>query len=249
MFSILKPSLVYTNISQDILEHDIDFEASEWVYDSKSVFRGSFDPEYSDSTMNVHWLYDDNLKRIGLVEHEIEHPEVFKTLWIHDNPFSTLFQDTRWKTKNETLWSLLSNEAYQDCLESDFKSIFDDCLASNVFLTTPTKIMEKQYEYYECVKCGKKSFSVFPECEIVKKTLDFSIFSILFIDDSFVLYQEPTGFSLMQEQLDASSEVHQELPVQESLTLAESYQVSDTADDLVPESPQADPPLHSQQSS
>jgi hypothetical protein len=125
---------VYRNFSEDIADHDDDYDAEEWNYNGREVFRGCVDPAYSD--WNVYWLYDENLLRIGLAEHDSENPEVFHSLWFHDNPFGTLFQESNW-VKKETLWSLLSSEAYQDCLEDDFKTVFDRSLGSNIRLMTP----------------------------------------------------------------------------------------------------------------
>lgn len=90
MFSILKPSLIYKDVSDVIADHDSEFEAEEWVYDSRNVYKGCLDPSYSE--LNVYWLYDENLKRVGLVEHEIDHPEVFQTLWIQENPLLHCFK-------------------------------------------------------------------------------------------------------------------------------------------------------------
>jgi hypothetical protein len=58
MFSLLRPSLIYTDISPEIVHHDIDADAEEWVYDQKTVLKGSADPNYT--SLNVYWLYDDN---------------------------------------------------------------------------------------------------------------------------------------------------------------------------------------------
>jgi hypothetical protein len=120
MYSILKPDYVYRDISEDIADHDDDYDAEEWNYNGRDVYRGSLD---NSSEWNVYWLYDD-VKRVGLAEHDPENPEIFHALWFRDNAFSTLFQED-WKTKNATIWSILSNEAYQDCLEDDFKTIFE----------------------------------------------------------------------------------------------------------------------------
>jgi hypothetical protein len=216
MFSILKPCLVYKDISPEIMDHDTDFEADEWSYDSRDVYRGTFDPNYMNEGLNVYWLYDKNLRRVGLAEHEIKNPEIFKTLWFHDNPFATLFQNSEWKSKSTTLWSLLSNEAYQDCLESDFKYVFDDALRSGKCLLTPEKIMEKEISYYECSVCSKKSFSELEGCQAVKKVMDFTNFSILFLDDSYVLYDAPLHFK-WPVQHDAFSEE----PLEEQVQLAD----------------------------
>jgi len=46
MFSLLRKGLVYKDISPDILEHDEDIDADQWVYDDREVYRGRFDPIY-----------------------------------------------------------------------------------------------------------------------------------------------------------------------------------------------------------
>jgi hypothetical protein len=207
MFSILRPTLVYKDISSDIMEHDIDHDSDQWSYDGRDVYRGTFDPTYSKDGINVHWLYDDDLKRVGLVEHDAENPEVFHTLWIYDNPFATLFQDLEWKSEEKTLWSLLSNEAYQDCLEDDFKTVFDRALNSGTLLVTP-EMLTKELCYYECETCGKKSLSSI--CQSTKKSFDSSNYSILFLDDSFILYTPPSDFSLLGQR-DAFAREQQEV--------------------------------------
>jgi len=112
MFSILRKGLVYTDISPDILEHDEDIDADQWVYDDKDVYRGTGDPRYIEHNLKVYWLYDDNLNRVGLAEHDIDNPAEYKALWFMDNPFATLYQDDSWKSKDKTLWSLMNNESY-----------------------------------------------------------------------------------------------------------------------------------------
>ena len=205
MFSRLRSGLVYRNISTDIQDHDEDYESELWNYDGRDVYRGSFDPTYVTQNLHVYSLYDDNSKRIGIAEHELEAPEVFKSLWFFDTPYGTLYQDSNWKSKNTTLWSLLSNEAYQDCLESDFKDVRDRALNSKVFLMTPEDCMSLP-TIYKCDKCNKKSLYEFHCGNPIQITL--SDYSILFIDDEFVLYERPTSNSLP---LDVPSEVHPEL--------------------------------------
>lgn len=191
MFSQLRKNLLYTDISSDIVEHDEDMDGDLWDYDGTEVYRGSFDPKYTKNDLQVYWLYDDNSKRIGLAEHDINNPEVFKALWFRDTAFGTLFQEDGWSSKNSTLWSMLSNEAYQDCLEDDFKSVQEWALQSGKLLVTPTMLLSPIKLYY-CEVCGKKSLSNPSVCKNMKETvLDISQFSILFLDDSFVLYSCP----------------------------------------------------------
>lgn len=187
MLSVLRKGLVYKNISSDIIEHDLDIDADQWCYDDRDVYRGSIDPEYIPHKLNVYWLYDDDLKRVGLAEHESDSPEVFKALWFHDNPFATLYQDPIWKSTNSTLWSKLSNEAYQDYLEGI--SIHDEALKSGTLLVTPSMLIEKP-KLYVCEKCSKKSLMAEGICpHALSFDLDFSKYSILFIDDDYVLYE------------------------------------------------------------
>jgi hypothetical protein len=76
MFSILRKGLIYKDISPDILEHDEDIDADQWVYDDKDVYRGTFDPRYTEHNLKVYWLYDDNLNRVGLAEHDIDNQKI-----------------------------------------------------------------------------------------------------------------------------------------------------------------------------
>ena len=206
MFSLLRKGLIYTNISPDIVEHDLDIEADQWSYDGKDVYRGSLDSEYMDHTLNVYWLYDDNSKRVGLAEHDVDEPEIFKALWFRENPYATLYQDDSWKSTEKTLWSKLSNEAYQDCLENDFTNVTDVALNSGTLLITPELLMNNP-DVYACEKCGKKSLMKSNICSTPSvSSLDFNQFSILFLDDNFVMYEK---IELMQP-CDASSQELQE---------------------------------------
>lgn len=213
MFSSLRKGLVYTNISSDIVEHDLDVDADQWTYDGKDVFRGSLDSEFLINKLNVYWLYDDNSKRVGLAEHDIDEPEIFKALWFRDNQYSTLYQDDMWISTEATLWSKLSNEAYQDCLENDFITVSDLALNSGTLLITPD-ILIKSPELYTCEKCGKKSLMKSNVCSTASaSSLDFSQFSILFLDDNFVIYSKKQPAAFSQEPLvqQVESADHQEL--------------------------------------
>ena len=192
MFSILRKGLIYTNLSSDIVEHDLDIDADQWSYDGKDVYRGSVDPEYLEHNVNVYWLYDDNSKRIGLAEHDPDDRVIFKSLWFYDNPYATLFQDDSWKCTSTTLWSKLSNEAYQDCLDTDFKTVSLQALNSGVLLMTPEMMINKP-DLYTCEKCNKKSLMASDNCHQASVSiLDFNQFSILFLDDDFVIYEKIT---------------------------------------------------------
>jgi len=211
MFSILRPHLIYEDISSDIVEHDIDCDAEEWSYNGKDVYRGLIDQKYIDENLHVYWLYDDNSKKVGLAEHESNSPEIFRALWIYENnPFATLYQNLEWKETDTTLWSKLSNEAYQDCLDKDFKNVFDDALKNNTLILTPSKLKE-DFFIYECERCNHKSFLAMNGHSSVKKIprVDLNHYSILFLDDSFLLFDPPLGFKLMKQQLDGDVQAQQ----------------------------------------
>jgi hypothetical protein len=182
MYSQLRPSLLYTDISPDIAEHDEDHDASEWSYTDKTVFRGALDGSYKDHGLDVYWLYDDNLLRIGLAEHESDNHSVFKTLWFRETPFGTLLQED-WTT-NGTLWDMVTPEAYQDSLDSDFKNVM---LLGGGRLVTPENLIKGFPDIYEC-SCGL-SFSPRTGCASVKKTV--TVTSPIFIDSSFIVYVPP----------------------------------------------------------
>jgi hypothetical protein len=186
MYSILKPNYVYRDTSEDIADHDDDFDAEEWHYNGRDVYRGCLDRSFE---WNVYWLYDDTSKRVGLAEHDPDHPEIFFALWFRDNAFSTLFQE-EWVSKNTTLWSILSNEAYQDCLEDDFKNVFDNTLNTNIRLLTPEMVLNMP-EIHQCPKCGKKSLLSLNGCPQIKRPYLDADSSVLFIDESFIIYTAP----------------------------------------------------------
>jgi hypothetical protein len=196
MLSRLRKGLVYTDTDPDVLDHDDDLDAEMYTYEKRQVYRGRYDPRYTTEDLDVHWLYDENSKRVGLVEYESADFSVFSVLWYFDNPYSTLLQEPGWKCEDKTLWSMLSNEAYQDCLETDFKDVVEKSLGSKYRLVFPSNI-GKPYEYYECEKCGKKTLSLEGNCSTVKKVCP-SSYSILFLDDSFILYTPPDGSSVFK---------------------------------------------------
>jgi len=69
MQSVLDPSVIYTNISRDIVEQDIDVVSDLWTMDDRDVYRGTRDETFTHA--NVYWLYDEDFSRVGLVEHSL----------------------------------------------------------------------------------------------------------------------------------------------------------------------------------
>ena len=193
MFSKLRPTLCYKNLSPEIANHDQDIDADEWDYNGRVVYRGIIDHVYDKYGLSVYWLYDSDLKRVGLSEHEKENEEKFEALWFRENDFSTLLQED-WVSLDKTIWSSLSAEAYQDCLEDDFANVIDRTLSSTIRIITPSFVESVPF-IYECEKCNKKSISGMKNCSTVKKTYITSN-SILFVDSNFVLYVPPTNSAI-----------------------------------------------------
>lgn len=193
MFSRLRPTLCYKNLSPEIANHDQDIDADEWDYNGRIVYRGLADKEYNSHGLSVYWLYDSDLKRVGLSEHEKDNEEKFEALWFRENEFSTLLQED-WVSLDKTIWSHLSAEAYQDCLEDDFTNVIDRTLSSSTRLVTPS-IIQSLPTVYECEKCNKKSISGMKNCSTVKKTYLTSN-SILFVDSNYVLFVPPPNSSV-----------------------------------------------------
>jgi hypothetical protein len=188
MFSVLNPGHIYTNTSNDVMFHDEEYDAEEWVYSDRTVYRGLPDPEYT--TLNVYSLYDENLNRIGIAEHSKEDPSEFNVFWFYANQFATLLQEPGWTATQKTLWSTLTPEAYQDLLDSDFKDVL---LKGASRIVTPTYIMSGFPDLYVCERCNHRSFSSETVCHAMKKVrIEPDVSSILFLDDSFVLYSSPS---------------------------------------------------------
>ena len=155
-------SLIYTDIDPDVLDHDDDLDAELYTYDGREVYRGRYDPRYTSVDLDVHWLYDDNGKRVGLAEYDSNDFSKNSVLWYRDNTWSTLLQEN-WKSQDKTLWSMMSNEAYQDCLEDDFETV-----------------LERTKDGPYCL--------VFPNDVLKAKKIELPV---LFLDDSFILYDFP----------------------------------------------------------
>lgn len=216
MLSKLK-NLCYTNLSPDIKPHDQDIEADEYDYNGRLVFRGNVDPKYVEHGLHVYWLYDSDLNCVGLSEHEKDNEDVFEALWFHDNPFSTMLQEVGWTSIDKTVWTLLSNEAYQDCLDDNFTTVIDRSLNSNIRLVTPDMIATMP-SIYECQRCKNRSISEMKNCSTVKQPY-FPAKIILFVDSDYVLYTPPENSKIWSilnlQQPGASSPVQQPAPEQE----------------------------------
>ena len=190
MQSIRRKNLIYTDINTDILDHDDDIDAEEFMLDDQVAYRGIIDPRYVSHNLDVQWIYNDLSEKIGLIEYETEDRAQFSQLRFYNNPYATFFQEPDWKTTNQTVWTRMSNEAYQDCLATDFRSLVEMSLRGNNRVVLPGMLQNTPTTIYECVDCGKRTLSRPASCPAVKK-LPFLSSSIVFLDDSYVIYEPP----------------------------------------------------------
>jgi hypothetical protein len=191
MQSLRRAELIYTDISTSVLDHDDEYD-SEMIYiGNDKVYKGAIDPRYAEYGLDVQWLYDDKSERLGLVEYETLDRDIYNVLWYYSNPYSTFFQERDWKTSGNTIFNYLSNEAYVDCLQDDFQNFIDSTLGGSNRIVVPSMLPNIPTYYYECPECGKRTLSANGGCRTMKK-IDFSVVSsILFLDDSYVIYTPP----------------------------------------------------------
>jgi hypothetical protein len=188
MQSIRRKKLVYADTGTSVLEHDDDYD-SELIYiGNDKVYKGAIDPNYTEFGLDVQWLYNDVSERVGLIEYETLDREVYEVLWYYSNPYATFFQERDWKTSGATVFSKMSNEAYGDSLNVEFKNIV---LGGDERVIMPYMLDSMPSHYYECSDCGKRTFSATNSCSSLKKIYFSTDAPILFLDDSYVIYTPP----------------------------------------------------------
>lgn len=191
MQSILNPKVLYTDLSRDIVEHDVDVVSDLWNMDGRDVYRGSRDRQYEHA--NVYWLYTEDLERVGLVEHSLENQADFRILWFHDNPFATLLQE-EW-TNDQSIWSVLSRPAVEMFLAEDRTtptSLLNACLHGPTRILTVDMVLNKP-SIFQCSVCGGKSMKK-TECAEFQTQIELNFpdqAKIIFIDDDLYICQPP----------------------------------------------------------
>lgn len=191
MFSRLTPGFVYNDISSDITENDLDVVADTWEMGGREVYRGTRDPRYTHA--NVHWLYDDNLERVGCAEHSLEDHADMQLLWFRDSEFGTLFQED-W-TIDDDLWSKLPRHVFDRFLNEEWTTpakFLEHCLQGPMRIVTPSMLAHHLPTVYTCSKCGHKSLMKKEGCSMTPSVLDFPDRSkTYFIDFDFVVHVPP----------------------------------------------------------
>ena len=192
MQSILDPKVLYTDLSRDIVEHDVDVVSDLWNMDGRDVYRGSRDRNYEHA--NVYWLYTEDLERVGLVEHSLDNNSDFRILWFHDNPFATLLQE-EW-TNEQSIWSVLSRPAVEMFLAEDWttpETLLNGCLHGPTRILNVDMVLNRP-TIFHCSVCGSKSMKKTECSEFQTQTeLDFpDQTKIIFIDDDLYVCEPPT---------------------------------------------------------
>lgn len=187
---------MYTDISEDITENDIDVVSDLWTMDGRDVYRGSRDPRYIHA--NVYWLYDEDLKRVGCCEHNLKDHADFHLLWFRDTEFGTLLQEDGW-TIGGDIWAGLPRHSFERFLNEGWTtpySFLEHCLHGPVRVVTP-KMALSPPSIYVCKACGRKSLRPIAGCAVQETELDFpDKQKILFIDDDMIQYLPPKNSSI-----------------------------------------------------
>lgn len=205
MLSLTDPSIVYET-SRDATEHDIDVVSDLWTMGDRKVYRGARDPRYTHA--NVYWLYDKDLDRVGLAEHNLNNAADVALHWYYDSPFATLLQEEKW-TVDDPIWSFMAEHTYERFLTegwTDPKSFLEQCLSTSTRIVTPDMLVELPI-VHACSSCRKKSLKPF-DCADVHVPLDFPVKEkIWFIDDSLNVSRPPAVSDVFRrlQQLRASS--------------------------------------------
>lgn len=193
MFSLLNPKFLYSDVSSDVAEHDVDVVSDMWTMDGRDVYRGSRDPRYSHA--NVYWLYDEDLRRVGCSEHSVDDHADFRLLWFADNDFGTLFQED-W-TVGDNIWSLLPQHVFEKFLAEGWstpETFLEQCLNGPTRVVT-AEMLVNMPTVYSCSKCGRKSLTR-SGCMTEASRLDFpDTQKIFFVDDDMIVHQPPPDHS------------------------------------------------------
>ena len=231
MQSLIKKGFIYSDVGTGVTENDLDTVADTWEIDQREVYRGTRDPRYTHA--NVHWLYDDNLERVGCVEHSIQDHADFRVLWFRDTEFGTLFQE-EWESRGD-IWSMLPRNVFDRFINEEWttpKTFLEQCLYGPTRILTPTTVL-KRPSVYTCEKCGIRSLEKVGNCAMTEELLDFpDKLKILFVDDDFIVYSPPSDsrvwLTLLPQHGDGSSQEQARVPARDLLP-SEQTPLPDTA--------------------
>ena len=154
------------------------------------------DPEFSKDGLKVYWLYDDDNKRVGVVEHSAD--DTHTCLWYRNNVFSTLLQED-WSVYDETIWQLLSETAYDDCMRRGYTVNDLKAHTQALRIITPSDLAHKTTADHACLQCHTPQSKKRPGCiftpENEKESL--TLFDTLFVDEDDGTIYIPPGDSVV----------------------------------------------------
>lgn len=197
MFSRLHTKFLYTDVTSDITENDINVVSDLWNIDGRDVYRGSHDPRYSHA--HVYWLYDENLQRVGCSEHSLHDHADFRFLWFRESEFGTLLQED-W-TVGQDIWSILPQHVFEKFMNEGWttpQKFLEQCLSGNTRIVTP-KMLINMPNVFTCSVCGRRSLREQSGCKMTSAPLDFPDKSkIFFIDDDMIVHTPPENSCVIQ---------------------------------------------------
>lgn len=190
MFSRLVPSFVYTDVSPDVVETDLDVMSDLWTMDGRDVYRGVRDPRYTHA--NVYWLYDESMERVGCAEHNLRDHADVRLLWFQDDEFGTLLQEDGWTTDGD-LWSKAPRQTFERAVNEGWttpESFLRACLKGPSRVVTTDMIITKPTAPY-CAACNAYDHGtervpiVYPDSE-----------KIVFVDCDMIVHVPPPQSSV-----------------------------------------------------
>ena len=219
---------LYSDVSSDITENDIDVVSDLWNIDGRDVYRGSRDPRYTHA--NVYWLYDEDLQRVGCSEHSLTDHADFEVLWFHECEFATLLQEEGWNPRGD-IWSHLPKHAFSKFVNEDWttpEAFLEKCLYGDVRVVTPQMVIERPM-VYSCPSCGTRSLRKTCATSVVAP-LDFpNKEKVFFVDLDMIVYVPPTDSAVwigLQPSADGSSEALHSSEAQQAQTVSRNTEPS-----------------------
>jgi hypothetical protein len=190
MYSLLKPDFLYTDVTPDICESDINVVSDLWNMNGRNVYRGSRDSRYTHA--NVYWLYSEDLERVGCSEHSLSDHADFRLLWFLDNEFGTLLQEEGW---NETgdVWTLLPRHVFERCINEGWttpQQLLYISLHGDTRFVTPS-MLQKLPTVYTCEKCKSCSFQSGHGTPSILTIPDSE--KVIFVDNDLIVYNPPAN--------------------------------------------------------
>jgi hypothetical protein len=108
--------------------------------------------------------------------------------WFRSNEFSTLLQE-EWECQDQTIWSLMTQEAYEDCMKHGWTTVEAIQSRTSLQLVTPNDIIQGKKGGGRCTRC----YGVTRQkgCNFAPSIPLFILYTTVFVDCDGVLYTPP----------------------------------------------------------